>query len=505
MKKAIVVLTAIIVVGGLALVLVIVQRSSMHRIELPLVEPARNPTAQTSQAFPQQASTVSLTVRIPIAKVTELAEATVPTRFRNMYEVPDTAGIKGIRVSPDLTRSALGLKPVVGSDPPRVLVDSELKGQVGVKARKPAILKLPRLAPKDKPKSPDIEARFDVDAQIRGWIEPGIDSHWAFTHRQEIEVDVDKASTKLFGIVPISLAKELQKAVDELAPKLADKALDAVRDKMPIRKHVEAVWLAMFKPTKISANPDTYVLLTPRKIRLEGLRFDDREYLVVRLAVDGLVQTIVADQPLEGAKPTPLPDLVQEPAIDPKFHVLLPVGVELSAINPKLTELMAKSRIELEEGNFVLIKELSLFSEGESLFARLKIEGENAKESTRVTGTVFLKCGLAVSTDPPVLRLKDVDFCVESQSLLIESAAWLRKDVIARKLEEKVQIDLTRHLTKLRNEFNSRYASLDAGPFLKVALHLDTVGFQGAKVSDNFIIVGFDISGEMNGEIVFKK
>ena len=45
MKKAIVVLTAILVVGGLALVLVIVQRSSMHRIELPLVEPARNPTA----------------------------------------------------------------------------------------------------------------------------------------------------------------------------------------------------------------------------------------------------------------------------------------------------------------------------------------------------------------------------------------------------------------------------------------------------------------------------
>ena len=386
-----------------------------------------------------------------------------------------------------------------------MLVDSELKGQVGVKSASRQSSNCPGSPRKTSPsrrtsKRDSTWTHKSAVGSSRGSIPTG---------RSRIDRKSRSTSTRpapnCLASFRYLCAKELQKAVDELAPKLADKALDAVRDKMPIRKHIEAVWLAMFKPTKISANPDTYVLLTPRKIRLEGLRFDDREYLVVRLAVDGLVQTIVADQPPEGAKPTPLPDLVQEPAIDPKFHVLLPVGVELTAINPKLTELMAKSRIELEEGNFVLIKELSLFSEGESLFARLKIEGENAKESTRVTGTVFLKCGLAVSTDPPVLRLKDVDFCVESQSLLIESAAWLRKDVIARKLEEKVRIDLTSHLTKLRNEFNSRYASLDAGPFLKVSPHLDTVGFQGAKVSDNFIVVGFDISGEMNGEIVFKK
>jgi hypothetical protein len=204
-------------------------------------------------------------------------------------------------------------------------------------------------------------------------------------------------------------------------------------------------------------------------------------------------------------KPTPLPDLIQEPEVDPKFHVLLPVGVELSTINPKLSDALAGERIELEEGSFVVIKEASMYSKDGSLYARLKIVAENVKQSVQVSGTVFLKCGVTVSTSPPTLSLKDVDFSVETRNVLDSTAAWIRKDAIAQRIEEKLKIDLSSHLNALRDDFNTRYSSLNAGPDLKLVPHIEKLKFEGARIHDNFVIVGFDVSGEINGQIAFKK
>jgi hypothetical protein len=470
---------------------------SPNPILLPLVEPAVDPNAKIDQAFAGRSSQVVVTARLPFSKIRSLAEQAVPPRFQAEYGVPDTSGFSGIRVSPNLARDPLSLAPAANSSPPKVQLGSRLGGTVGVKAFKWIIV-----GPL-KTKSLDLGATLNVDANIHGWISPGIDPHWTLTHQEQFGVDVNQAEVKIFDIIRVSLKDEVQKAVNGAAPGMIAKALDAARDKMPIRPKVEEAWKGMFKPVAISSHPQAYALLTPERIRLQKVVFDDPQFLTIRAAIDGKLQTAITGQSPKEPTATPLPNLVVESAISPKFHVLLPLGVELSTLNAALSSQLSNARVELEKGTVVVIKSVNFYSKNGVLYVKMEIDAQNKSLSTQVEGVLFLKCGLDLSKESQVLRLKDVDFSLETKSVLAEAASWLLKDTICRRVEDTVKLDIKAELEKLKGEVNQRYTSLALGPQATLRPHLDEIRFEGFQLHDNLLIVGFDLSGELACDIHF--
>src|SRR5262245_11614271 len=198
MKRPITITLLVLPAAGVfALVLAFgCKRTSAPAVQLPVVEPVTDPTGQLDQAFPDQKSQVTITVRIPFNQLSTLAEGAVPSSFKGGFGVPDTEGFSGIRVNPDLTRGSLGLKPVVSkAPPPKVGLDFPLNGRVGVSAFKWIIFDVTPLGPRVKTKSPDVSATFAVAGRVRGWVAPGIDAGWGFTHSQEVKVEVTQAET----------------------------------------------------------------------------------------------------------------------------------------------------------------------------------------------------------------------------------------------------------------------------------------------------------------------
>jgi hypothetical protein len=500
MKKIAVFLVVLIAAVGGFLAYI---KVSPNRIVLPSVEPAVDPNAKLNQVFPRRSSQVTVTARLPFTKIRSLAEKAVPQSYDREYGVPDNSGFSGIRVNPNLARDPLSLSPDVNSSPPKVQLASRLHGTVGVKAFKWIIAKVTPLGPTLKTKSPDVGATLNVDANIHGWISPGIDPHWTLTHQEQFSVDVNQAQTKIFGIIQVSLKNEVQKLVNGAAPGLIAKALDSVRDSMPIRSKVEEAWKGMFKPVPIGSGPEAYALLTPEKVRLQRVVFDDPQFLTIRAAIEGKLQTAVTSQTPKDPTPTPLPDLVLESAISPKFHVLLPLGVELSSVNPALSSRLSNKRIELDKETIVVIKSISFYSKNGVLYVKMDIEAQNKTLSTQVEGVIFLKCGLAASKESEVLRLKDVDFSLETKNVLAKTASWLLKDTICRRVEDTVKLDISAELKRLQRDVNKRYASLALSPQVMLRPHLDEIRFEGFQLHDNLLIVGFDLSGEMACDIHF--
>jgi hypothetical protein len=472
-------------------------------IELPVVEPVRGSAARIADAFPGYRSQMGLTLHAPLADLAALAEAAVPKRFQGNQNPPDTGGLSGIRVGYDLTRDPLALTARQDGETAKVRLTTRLKGRVHVSAFKWIIVKIPPFGPTIKTKSPTLSATFAVDAAVDGWIAPGLDGAWNFTHEHALAVTVNQADTKLFRLINLSLKKEFQSAVNSFAPALVAGVLADARDKLKVREHVGAAWAAAFQPQKLTANPDGYALFTPENVYLQSLRFDRPDALTVRVAVDGAVQTAVLARPPEARAATPLTPLVVNKDVNPRFRVLLPVGVELAAANPALAAAVRGRRIDLGGGDTLLIRDAALFAKGEAVYARLDVRADR-RAGRPVVGTLFLTCGLAAD-ERGVVRLTGVDFAVETDDLLTRAAAWLRKDAVCREVQDRVRLDLGPALAAARADANRRYGQLTAGPSVKLSARLDDLRFVGVRVRDDFLIAGFELAGEVGGELVLKR
>ncbi len=490
----------VLVVGGVSGYLVY-SRFSAHRIVLPLVEPTQNISARVDQLFGQRTSQLVVTARLPFKNLADLAEKAVPARIDHDYGVPDTGGFSGIHVRPHLIRDPLGLAPEVNSTPPKVQLHSRIHGNVDLEAFKWIIAKVTPIGPTIKTKSPTVTQPVSVDANIGGWISPGIDRQWNLTHQEHFDITMTKADAAIFGVIHISLRDRVQEAVNGAAPGMIHNALDAAMHSLPVRSEVEKIWKEAFKPVKISSNPDAYVLLAPEKIRLQNLAFDNAQFLTVRVALDGRMQTQLTSQAPPAPTPAPLLELTIEPALSPLFHVLLPVGVELSALNSSLQNQLPKTPIDLGSGVTLAVHSLSLYAKSGQLYLKAEVEADNVPLATKASGTIFLKCAIAYDASAQQLRLRDVDFSVETKNMLAQAAAWLVKDTICRRLQDDVKLNVNDELEKAKRDINTRYASVNLGPGAKLNPHLEHVTFEKIQVHDNLLVVGFDVSGEVQCDL----
>jgi hypothetical protein len=151
----------------------------------------------------------------------------------------------------------------------------------------------------------------------------------------------------------------------------------------------------------------------------------------------------------------------------------------------------------------VVIKSVNFYSKTGVLYVKMEIDAQNKSLSAQVEGVIFLKCGLDISKESQVLHLKDVDFSLETKSVLAEAASWLLKDAICRRVEDTAKLDIKAELEKLKGEVNQRYTSLALGPQATLRPHLDEIRFEGFQLHDNLLIVGFDLSGELACDIHF--
>ena len=100
---------------------------------------------------------------------------------------------------------------------------------------------------------------------------------------------------------------------------------------------------------------------------------------------------------------------------------------------------------------------------------------------------------------------KRVDFSAETRSMLADVASWLLKDVICRRIEERVKLDVATELNRLQAEVNERDAALMVAPEGQMKPQLDTVKFEGLRLGDGFFVVGFDLSGGIACDITIQE
>jgi hypothetical protein len=95
------------------------------------------------------------------------------------------------------------------------------------------------------------------------------------------------------------------------------------------------------------------------------------------------------------------------------------------------------------DGKSVILKDLNIYGNGDRLVIKVEATGS-------LDGLFYLNCRPAFNPQTNQFSVEDVDFDMQSKSILLNTAAWFLHGTIRERIQEKLNMDLTQRLAQVR-------------------------------------------------------
>ncbi len=282
------------------------------------------------------------------------------------------------------------------------------------------------------------------------------------------------------GVGPISfnprsivdgITQPVQKAISGL---IAQK----INEQLPLKTQVAKVWERAQTPILLDKTYKTWLKLTPREVMLFPLNAQNNR-VKLSLGISTFAEVVVGPEPAAQAK-RPLPNLKLVNTFDKTFRIALNADIFYKDLREIAAPLLLNKKFD-SDGKSIIIKEFDLSGNGDKLVVKLETEGA-------LDGVVYLTAKPVFNAQTNVFSVEDVDFDLQSKSLLLKTAAWFLHGTIRGIIQEKLNMNLTEQLEKSRQTAAKALSRmpLTDNVFLKSDIHnlkLKDVLVQQDKIS----------------------
>ena len=213
-----------------------------------------------------------------------------------------------------------------------------------------------------------------------------------------------------------------------------------INELFPLKTQVAKVWDMSQKPMLLDKSYSAWLKLTPREIMLYPL-YAQNNQIRLSVGISTLAELVVGKEP--AASPLrPLPRLKLVNNFDKTFRVALNADLFykdlLSIASPLLLNKPFNS-----DGKSIVIKELDLYGNGDKLVVKVQTQGS-------LDGVFYLTAKPVFNAKNDTFSVDDVDFDMQTQSMLLKSADWLLHGSIRDMIKEKINMDLSKQLEQSR-------------------------------------------------------
>lgn len=292
------------------------------------------------------------------------------------------------------------------------------------------------------------------------------------------EVGIGSLSLKPRSIVE-GITQPVQKVLSDLLAK-------KVNDLFPLKTQVAKVWNIAQKPVLLDKSYSAWLKLTPREVVMSPLYAQNNK---VRLTVgistyaDMVVGPEPAPQPL-----SPLPNLRQVNSYDRAFRIALNADLFFRDLRAIAAPLLLNKQFD-SDGKSIVIKDFDLYGNGDKLVVKLETQGS-------VEGVFYLTARPAFNPQTNVFSVEDVDFDMQSQSLLLRSADWFLHGTIRGMIQEKLNMNLTERLEQSRQMAGKALSRVQLVEHLLLKGDIKNLKFNDAIVLKDRISIQVYTEGE---------
>lgn len=297
----------------------------------------------------------------------------------------------------------------------------------------------------------------------------GISPDWRL-HTEIYYLGLSDLLSEEVGIGPLSFKpRSIVDGITRPVQKvLSDLVAQKINTLFPLKAQVAKVWNTAQKPVLLDKNYNAWLKLTPREVLLYPL-YARNNRVRLSVGISTFTELVVGPEPA-APPPLPLPNLTQATAAcDGTFRIALNADISYKELHAIAAPLLLNKRFD-SDGKSVTITDFELYGNGDKLVVKLQTEGS-------LEGVFYLNAKPVFDQHTNVLSFEDVDFDMQTRSLLLRSANWFLHGSIRGILQEKLNTNFTRQLEQTR---------LMAGKALARVQLMDHVFLKGNLVNLKF-------------------
>ncbi len=285
------------------------------------------------------------------------------------------------------------------------------------------------------------------------------------------------------AIKPRSIVEGVTEPVQRMFAGLIDRRLN---ERFPLRPAVAKVWAAVQKPLLVDKRYDAWLALTPQGVVLYPL-YAQQGLVRLGVGVTTFAELVVGPEP-KAHPPTPLPNLRLATGTDRAFRVALNTDLVYKDLVTVAAPLLLNRQFA-SDGKQIVIKDISLYGNGDRLVIRLETRGS-------LDGVIYLTCRPVFNPHTNIFSVEDVDFDLQTRSMLLKTADWLLHGTIRSVIQEKLNMDLTQRLTQVRDMASQAMARVPLGGNLFLTGTVRAIKLQDVLVQKDRLSIQVYAEGE---------
>lgn len=315
----------------------------------------------------------------------------------------------------------------------------------------------------------------------------GITPDWRL-HTEIYYLGLSDPLAESVGIGPLSFRpRSIVEGITQPVQKImSDLVAQKINDLFPLRAQVAAVWNRAQKPLLLDKNYNAWLKLTPREVMLYPL-YAQNNRVRMSVGISTFAELVVGPEPV-GQPPLPLPNLKLVDTFDKSFRIALNADLPFRDLRAIAAPLLLNKRFD-SDGKSIVIKEFDLYGNGDKLVVKLKTEGS-------LEGVFYLTARPVFNPQTNVFSVEDVDFDMQTESLLLQSADWFLHGSIRGMIQDKINMNMTEQLERSRQMAGKALARLQLLEHVFLKGDMKNLKFNGMIVQKDKISIQVYTEGE---------
>jgi hypothetical protein len=236
----------------------------------------------------------------------------------------------------------------------------------------------------------------------------------------------------------------------------------------------------------LDRNYNAWLKLTPREVMLSPL-YAQNNRVKLNVGIKSFAELVVGPEPA-AQPPLPLPNLKLVSTFDKSFRIALNADLFYKDILSIASPLLLNKAFD-SDGKTIIIKDLDLYGNGDKFVIKVATKGA-------LDGVFYLTGKPRFDPQTNIFSVEDVDFDLQTQSILLQSADWFLHSMIKSRIQEKLNMDLTKRLEQSREMAQKAIAQVQLADHVLLKGNIKTLQFSDALVQKDNISIQVYTEGE---------
>lgn len=256
----------------------------------------------------------------------------------------------------------------------------------------------------------------------------------------------------MLGPLKIGLARFVEPAMKQQMSNIARQLGKEIQRRLNLRQYVADTWVQLQQPVKLDDNLNAWLTVQPQEVRMAPL-YAQNGSLHTRLGISSYIQISTNGKPQTQVNKT-LPRLIIDSRLSDDIQIGLTATVPYTHASALLQQQVANQTYTFDEGRSQLtVKDAAITPGGEQLVLMLDVDGKTKAGlfTKKLVGKVYLRGTPYYDAATASIKLRDVDYDLETKDMLLNTANWLAKNKFKDLIQSQVNIPVQSQLTDVRN------------------------------------------------------